>query len=62
MKKEKNPVQKIKLAINIISPDNFEKKFNELRVYMFKDFKTQDECFDEEIEYSEETHKLKSDD
>lgn len=62
LKTEKNPVQKIKFAINLISPDNFDRKFNELRIYMFKDFKTQEECWEDDIEYSEEEHKLKTDD
>jgi len=44
LKKEKNPIQKIKFCINLISPDNFDKKFNELRIYMFQDFKTLEEC------------------
>tara|TARA_B110000305_G_C19451099_1_gene647991 strand:- start:2086 stop:2286 length:201 start_codon:yes stop_codon:yes gene_type:complete len=61
LKTEKNPVQKIKFAINLISPDNFDRKFNELRIYMFKDFKTQEECWEDDIEYSEEEHKLKTD-
>jgi hypothetical protein len=61
LSKEKTDVQRIKFAINLISPDNFDRKFKELKNYMFKDYKTQEECWEEDIEYSEDTHKLKSD-
>lgn len=38
-KKEKNPVQKIRLICNQITPDNFDKKFDELRLFLFGDLK-----------------------
>lgn len=40
MKLDKNETQKIKLILNIIAPDNFEKKFSELRGFLFKGLKT----------------------
>lgn len=42
----------------MIAPDNAEKKFGELRNYLFGDLKTKDECFNEELEYDEKTYKL----
>lgn len=54
----KNVIQKVKLILNVIAPDNAEKKFGELRNYLFGDLKTKDECFAEEIEYDESIHKL----
>lgn len=39
VKKEKNVPQQIRLICNIIAPDNFEKKFAELRQLMFEDLK-----------------------
>ena len=59
MKIDKNETQKIKLIMNIIAPDNFEKKFGELRGFLFKGLKTEDECEDLGIEYNEDEHKLK---
>lgn len=53
----KNEEQKIRLILNIITPDNFDKKFGELRGYLFPNLKTRAECKDEEIEFTEE-HKL----
>jgi len=44
--------------LNIITPDNFIKKFGELRGFLFPNLKTRSECKEEEIEYSEEEHKL----
>jgi len=41
--------------MNVISPDNFEKKVKELRGYLFGDqYKTEDECFDENIIFDAE--------
>ena len=48
---EKNENQKIKLILNVISPDIYEKKFKELREFMFQDLKGRDECEKEKIEY-----------
>ena len=48
---EKNEAQKIKLILNVITPDNRTKKMNELRGFMFPNLMTQDECFKEEIDY-----------
>jgi len=50
--------QKIALILNIISPENAVKKMKELRQFLFPDYKTKDETFEEEIEYNEEEHKL----
>ena len=41
----KNATQKIKLILNVIAPDNYTKKFTELREYLFGDKKTQTEIF-----------------
>jgi hypothetical protein len=40
MKADKNDTQKIKLILNVIAPDNFEKKFAELRGFLFRGLKT----------------------
>jgi hypothetical protein len=48
------------LILNIIAPDNYQKKFLELRGYLFQEHKMKDECKTEGIDYDEETHKLKS--
>ena len=40
---DKNIHQQIRLIINVIAPDNFEKKFEELRKVMFGDLKSKDE-------------------
>jgi hypothetical protein len=45
--------------MNIIAPDNFEKKFGELRGFLFKGLKTAEECEADGIEYNEDEHKLK---
>ena len=55
---DKNDTQKIKLILNVIAPDNFQKKFGELRGYLFKGLKSEEECDDEGIQYEEEIHKL----
>ncbi len=48
------------MIINIISPDNFDKKVKELRGYLFGDqYKTEDECLNEGIDHDPELHTLK---
>ena len=43
------------MIINVISPDNIDKKVKELRGYLFGDqYKTLDECFQEGIDYEPE--------
>lgn len=59
MKLDKNETQKIKLILNIIAPDNFEKKFGELRGFLFRGLKTEEECETEGIDYNEDEHKLR---
>jgi len=49
------------LILNLLSPDNFEKKIKELREIMFPEQKTKSECFDDEVEYAESTHLLTDD-
>lgn len=44
--------------MNILSPDNFEKKINELRALIFPDFFTETEVFEKEEDYDESIHKL----
>lgn len=44
--------------MNIIAPDNKDKKMAELRAFLFKGLKTQEECNEEGIEYDEKEHKL----
>lgn len=58
---DKSVLQKIALILNIISPENSVKKMRELRQFLFPDFKTKSEAFDEEVEYNEEEHKLTDD-
>jgi hypothetical protein len=49
-KSDKNTQQKIRLIVNVITPDNFEKKFDELRGYMFGELKTpNEEGYDKEM-------------
>jgi hypothetical protein len=49
-KSDKNTQQKIRLIVNVITPDNFEKKFEELRVFMFGDYKLpEEEGYDESL-------------
>jgi len=33
--------QKIRLILNVITPDNYDKKFAELRGYLFDDLKSE---------------------
>ena len=40
---DKNPIQKIRLIVNLLAPDNLEKKFGELRGIMFGSLKLPDE-------------------
>jgi hypothetical protein len=41
------------MIINIISPDNFNKKLKELRIFLFgEQFKTENECFNDEISFN----------
>ena len=49
------------MILNVITPDNFEKKFAELRGFLFNDLRTKAECDDEGITYDEKTHKLGED-
>jgi len=58
IKQDKNQIQKIRLILNVIAPDNYDKKFAELRGYLFGELKTKTECFDEGIEFHEDIHKL----
>jgi len=41
MRAEKNENQKIRLILNVITPDNYDKKFGELIGFLFKDLKTE---------------------
>ena len=43
VKGDRNLEQKIRLIINIITPDNLDKKFLELRGFMFGELKKPDE-------------------
>jgi len=44
--------------LNVITPDNYDKKFNELRQFQFENLKSKEECFQEEIDWIEEEHLL----
>lgn len=46
------------MILNLLSPDNFEKKLGELREIMFPNLRTKTDCFNEDIEYNVEEHKL----
>ncbi len=50
--------------MNVIAPDNYTKKFTELREYLFGDKKTQTEIFEEGTEesYNPDVHALKDED
>lgn len=54
---QKSVAQQIRLNLNVITPDNFEKKFKELRQHLFPDLKSKDEA-DLEGEDWDETKKL----
>jgi len=49
------------LILNVIAPDNYNKKFAELREYLFGDKKTEDEVFSANTEetYNPDVHALK---
>mgnify|MGYP001407960232 CR=1 FL=1 len=55
---KKTEIQKIRLILNIIAPDNKDKKMAELRTFLFKGLKTKEECEEEGIEFDEKEHKL----
>jgi len=59
LRKIKMKSKKIRLILNIIAPDNYVKKFGEIRGYLFPKLKKRDECEEEKIDYDEEVHKLK---
>lgn len=43
--------------MNRITPDNYERNKKELKNYLFgEQFKTQDECFEEDIKFDEKVH------
>ena len=49
-KGDNNILQKIRLIVNVILPENFDKKFEELRGYTFGDLKTPNETgYDKEL-------------
>ena len=50
--------------MNVIAPDNYTKKFAELREYLFRDKKTENEVFSSEQEeaYNSDIHCLKDED
>jgi len=50
---EKNEAQKIRLILNVITPDNYDKKFKELRTFLFQDLRTREECEDDGEQYDE---------
>ena len=54
----KNEGQKIRLILNVITPDNLDKKFKELRAFQFDDMMSKEECEEAKILYDEEVHKL----
>lgn len=48
---DKNTLQKIRLIVNLLTPDNLDKKFGELRGYMFGSLKQpEEEGYDKEID------------
>lgn len=55
VKKERNVLQQIRLICNMIAPDNFDRKFLELRQLMFDDLKYKDE-----EGYNPDVHKVLS--
>ena len=44
--------------MNVIAPDNKEKKLKELRSFMFPTQKTKAECKEEKIEYDPSIHQI----
>ena len=61
---EKSTTKKICLILNIITPENKERKFKELKNFIFsnkdtgEEFKTKTQCFEENIDWDEELHCL----
>ena len=52
IRQEKNLNQKIRLITNQIAPDNFDKKFNELRAVIFGSFKhSKEHGFDPKVDF-----------
>ena len=48
---DKNTLQKIRLIVNLLTPDNLDQKFRELRGYMFGSLKQpEEEGYDKEID------------
>lgn len=48
---DKNTLQKIRLIVNLLTPDNLDKKFGELRGYMFGSLKlSEEEGYDKEMD------------
>lgn len=48
---DKNTLQKIRLIVNLLTPDNLDKKFGELRGYMFGSLKLpEEEGYDKEMD------------
>lgn len=48
---DKNTQQKIRLIVNVITPDTLDKKFEELRTFMFGDRRLpNEEGFNEEVD------------
>jgi hypothetical protein len=59
LKKPKDTIQKIKLIMNRITPDNYESNKRSLRNYLFgEQYKTRDECFDAEIAFDPAEHQM----
>jgi len=49
----KNEVQKIRLNLNLITPENYDKKFGELRNFLFGEILTQEEALDADQKWEE---------
>lgn len=50
---DKNEEQKIRLILNVITPENYDKKFSELRGFLFGNRKTEEECREDGEKYDE---------
>ena len=46
--------------MNVIAPDNQEKKFLELRKFLFPGLMTKEECKKEGVDFDPEVHQLKT--
>lgn len=57
---DKNEEQKIRLILNVITPENYDKKFTELRGFLFGNRKTEEECREDGEKY-DESQKLTDD-